>query len=93
MKQYKPQGYSSVSAYVVADGAQGVIDFLGVTFGAKQTRRFDMPDGTIMHAEVQIDDTVTCPTWTPRTGALSRRVASPSKSRVKGMVILTVARE
>ncbi|CAN5584832.1 VOC family protein [soil metagenome] len=58
MKQYKPQGYSSVSAYVVADGAQGVIDFMGATFGAKQTRRFAMPEGTIMHAEVQIDDTV-----------------------------------
>lgn len=25
---YKPQGYSSVSAYVVADGAQAVVDFL-----------------------------------------------------------------
>lgn len=58
MKDYKPQGYSSVSAYVVADGAQGVIDFLGEAFGARQTRRFDNPDGSIMHAEVQIDDTV-----------------------------------
>ena len=27
---YKPQGYSSVSAYVVANGAQRVIDFLMV---------------------------------------------------------------
>ena len=55
---YKPQGYSSVSAYVVAQGAQRVIDFLTQAFDAKQTRRFDMPDGSIMHAEVQIDDTV-----------------------------------
>ena len=55
---YKPDGYSSVSPYVVADRAQRVIDFLKTTFAAKQLRRFDNPDGSIMHAEVQIDDTV-----------------------------------
>ena len=42
---YKPQGYSSVSAYIVADGAQDVIDFLIESFDARQTRRYDMPDG------------------------------------------------
>jgi PhnB protein len=57
-QSYKPQGYSSVSAYVVANGAQLVIDFLINSFDAKQTRRYDMPDGSVMHAEVQIDDTV-----------------------------------
>jgi uncharacterized glyoxalase superfamily protein PhnB len=57
-RSYKPQGYCSVSAYVVADGAQGVIDFLAESFDARQTRRYDMPDGSIMHAEVLIDDTV-----------------------------------
>jgi uncharacterized glyoxalase superfamily protein PhnB len=57
-KPYKPEGYSSISAYVVADGAQRVIDFLKKAFDAKETRRYDNPDGTIMHAEVRIDDTV-----------------------------------
>jgi PhnB protein len=57
-RPYKPQGYSSVSPYVVADGAQGLIDFLIKSFDARQTRRYDMPDGSIMHAEVHIDDTV-----------------------------------
>jgi PhnB protein len=55
---YKPQGYASVSVYIMADGAQRVIDFLKNTFAATQTRRTDLPDGSIMHAEVQIDDTV-----------------------------------
>jgi uncharacterized glyoxalase superfamily protein PhnB len=54
----KPDKYSSVSAYVVADGAQRVIDFLKKTFDAKELRRYDLPDGSIMHAEVRIDDTV-----------------------------------
>ena len=57
-RSYKPQGYSSVSAYFVANGAQDVIDFLIKSFDARQTRRCDMPNGSIMHAEVQIDDTV-----------------------------------
>lgn len=57
-KMYKPEGYASVSAYIVADGAQQLIDFLAATFDAKVTRRFDNEDGTIMHGEVQIDDTV-----------------------------------
>jgi PhnB protein len=55
---YKPAGYNTVSAYLVVDGAQGVIDFLKKTFDATELRRFDMPDGSIMHVEVRIDDTV-----------------------------------
>jgi uncharacterized glyoxalase superfamily protein PhnB len=42
----------------VVEGAQCVIDFLKRAFNATERRRYDMPDGTIMHAEVQIDDTV-----------------------------------
>jgi len=55
---WKPEGYSSVSPYLMVDGAQRVIDFLKDAFGATELRRFDMPDGTVMHAEVQIDDSV-----------------------------------
>ena len=55
---YKPEGYASVSVYIMAEGAQRVIDFLKATFDARELRRHDNPDGTIMHAEVQIDDTV-----------------------------------
>jgi uncharacterized glyoxalase superfamily protein PhnB len=55
---YKPEGYSSVSAYIVADGAQRVIDLLVMTFDAQPLRRYERPDGSIMHAEIQIDDTV-----------------------------------
>lgn len=55
---YKPLAYSSVSAYVMANNAQRVIDFVKQTFDAEEYRRFDKPDGSIMHAEVRIDDTV-----------------------------------
>ncbi|HEY8258504.1 MAG TPA: VOC family protein [Gemmatimonadales bacterium] len=56
--QWKPEGYPSISAYVMVDGAQRVIDFLKGAFGATELRRFDMPNGVIMHAEVRIDDSV-----------------------------------
>ena len=54
----KPAGYPSVSVYIVAQGAQKVIDFLKSTFDAAQLRRFDKPDGSIMHAEMRIGDSV-----------------------------------
>jgi uncharacterized glyoxalase superfamily protein PhnB len=58
-RSYKPDGYASVSVYIMAaGGAQRVIDFLQKTFDARQLRRYDNPDGSIGHAEVQIDDTV-----------------------------------
>lgn len=57
-QSYKPPGYASVSAYIMVDGAQRVINFLTETFDARQLRRYDNPDGSIMHAEVKIDDTV-----------------------------------
>jgi PhnB protein len=56
--QSKPQGYTSLSPYLVVHGAQKVIDFLKQAFDATELRRYDMPDGSIMHAEVRVDDTV-----------------------------------
>lgn len=55
---WKPAGYISVSPYLIVSGAQRVIDFLKRGFDAVELRRFDLPDGTIMHAEVRIDDSV-----------------------------------
>lgn len=55
---WKPEGYSTLSPYLIATGAQQVIDFVKKTFAAEELRRYDMPDGSIMHAEVRIGDTV-----------------------------------
>jgi PhnB protein len=69
-RTHKPQGYTSVAPYLVVAGAQRVLDFVKQVFGAVPLRRFDMPDGTVMHAEVRIDDTVVMlgdagPEWPP----------------------------
>lgn len=55
---FKPNGYNSLSPYFVVEGAQKFVDLMVNLFNAKELRRYDMPDGTIMHVEIQIDDTV-----------------------------------
>ena len=57
-KQFKPEAYNSVSPYFVVKGAQKMVDLLKEVFHAKELRRYDGPDGTIMHVEVQVDDSV-----------------------------------
>ena len=58
MGLYKPDGYTSVSPYLIVDGANATIEFLRRVFTAVEIRRFADPAGKIMHAEVRIDDTV-----------------------------------
>jgi PhnB protein len=54
--QWKPDGYSSVSPYLMVDGAQRVIDFLKQVFNATELRRQADPDGSIRHVEVRLED-------------------------------------
>jgi uncharacterized glyoxalase superfamily protein PhnB len=55
---FKPTGYNSVSPYFIVNDAQKFINLMKDIFDAKELRRFDRLDGTIMHAEIQIDDSV-----------------------------------
>ena len=55
---HKPANYSTVSPYLIVDGASGMIAFLVGVFGAVELRRFPDAAGKLMHAEVRIDDTV-----------------------------------
>lgn len=57
-RAFKPTNYNSVSPYFIINGGQKFIDLMKEIFGAKELRRYDMPDGTIMHAEIQIDDSI-----------------------------------
>lgn len=55
---FKPDGYNSVSPYLIVSGAARAIDFMVEVLEGVELRRFPAPDGRIMHAEVRIDDTV-----------------------------------
>lgn len=68
---YKPANYSTVSPYLLVDGADTTIAFLKRVFGAIELRRSADESGKVLHAEVRIDDTVimlaeaTPPDWPP----------------------------
>jgi len=56
--QFKPEGYNSASPYLIVNSADATIAFLQEVFSAESLRRFDREDGSIVHAEVRLDDTV-----------------------------------
>jgi PhnB protein len=51
-----PDGYHTVTPYLVVHGVPRLIDFLRQAFGATELIRAPRPDGSIMHAEVAIGD-------------------------------------
>lgn len=54
-----PDGYHTVTPYLVVDGAEKVIRFMTEAFGAKPVFEPMMrPDGKIMHAEFRIGDSI-----------------------------------
>lgn len=53
-----PEGYHSVTPYLIVEGAAELLDFLREAFGAEQRVRMDTPDGSVAHAEVTIGDSV-----------------------------------
>ncbi len=54
----RPDGYHSVTPYLVVDGAARVIDFLKEVFNAQEVMRLAAPGGRIGHAEMRIGDSV-----------------------------------
>jgi PhnB protein len=53
-----PDGYHSVTPYLIVKGVAQLIDFLKSAFEAVETERLPGPDGTIGHAEVRIGDSI-----------------------------------
>ena len=54
---YIPEGYHSVTPYLIVDGADAAIRFYGDAFGASEVLRMPMGDsGRIAHAEIRIGD-------------------------------------
>jgi PhnB protein len=51
-----PEGYSSVTPYLVVTGAADAIEFYKRVFDAKELMRFDGEGGKVAHAELQIGD-------------------------------------
>lgn len=52
-----PDGYHSVTPYLIVDGAARLIDFMKQVFGVEEVFRMDSPQG-IGHAEVRLGDSI-----------------------------------
>ncbi len=53
-----PDGYHTLTPYLVIRDAAKAIEFYEKAFGAKETFRMPGPGGKIMHAELQIGDSM-----------------------------------
>ncbi|MCI0416027.1 VOC family protein [bacterium] len=54
-----PEGYRTVTPYLISPSAAKVLDFVKETFDAKETVRMPGPDGSsIAHAEFRIGDSI-----------------------------------
>jgi PhnB protein len=54
--QAVPEGFRTLTPYLVIDNASGFIDFVKKAFGAKETFMHKMDDGKIMNANLVIGD-------------------------------------
>jgi len=53
-----PDRYRRITPALVVDGAARALDFYARVFGATERTRFPGPNGTIVHAEIEIGDSV-----------------------------------
>lgn len=58
MTPHKPVNYSTVSPYLIVNGADTTIAFLKLVFDAIELRRIPRDSSSVAHAEVRIEDTV-----------------------------------
>ena len=56
--QAVPKGYHTVTPSLVIAGAAKAIEFYKKAFGAEEKSRFPAPNGTLMHAEIRIGDSI-----------------------------------
>ncbi len=53
---YIPEGYRTVTPYLIIRDAAKAIEFYVKAFGAKEIMRMPLPDGKLAHAEIKIGD-------------------------------------
>lgn len=56
--KYIPDGYHTVTPYLVTRNAAKLVDYLIRAFGATVKSQHSTPEGVVMHAEIQIGDSM-----------------------------------
>jgi PhnB protein len=75
-----PDGYRTVTPYLIVPGVEQLIHFIKEAFDGQERTRSTTPDGQVMHAEVMIGDSVLMmgeanQEFPPRPGTLHLYVA------------------
>ena len=70
-----PDGYHTVTPYLIVEGVAELIDFLKQAFDGVETERMPGPDGKVGHGEVRIGDSVVMMgeasgEWKPMPGSI-----------------------
>lgn len=58
VRTYKPEGYSTVTPYLAINNAEALVVFLKKVFEAEEHRLIRRDDGSIMHSEYRIGDSI-----------------------------------
>jgi len=53
-----PEGFGTVTAHLIVEGAADAMDFYKRAFGAEELGRMPMPDGRLMHGLMKLGDTM-----------------------------------
>lgn len=56
--KHQPDGMKTVNPYLMVDDVAHLIEFIETVFGGKLKYKLDRPDGSIMHAEVIVGDSI-----------------------------------
>jgi PhnB protein len=74
-----PEGYHSVTPYLIFSGAGEAIAFYKTALGAEEVMRMDSPGGKVGHAEIKIGDSrIMLADEHPEIGALSPKTVGGS---------------
>ena len=71
-----PIGFHALTPYFVVQGVPRLIDFLKRAFEAVETRRSEMPDGTVMNAELRIGDSMVMLGEAPKGGTSLKKMSA-----------------
>lgn len=56
--KHQPDGYHTITPYLIVEDAAGLIDFITKAFGGQERMRMPGVNGGVGHAEVQIGDSI-----------------------------------
>ena len=85
-----PDGYRSITPYLKLPNCGRLIEFLKQAFGAVEKARLEKPDGSVLHAEIVIGDSLLMVHeapghWAPKPGTFYHYVADVDATHARAI--------